>query len=102
MPNVAPHGHRVVPGPPSPPAEPRPPRAGSRTTGPAPRILLVNAAHDPRTGLAGAQAVAARLHAPLIVVAGDQHLTTQSGDACVNEAVTGFLINDAKPPASCA
>ncbi|MFI5803523.1 alpha/beta fold hydrolase [Streptomyces sp. NPDC051561] len=64
-----------------------------------PRPLLVNTEKDPRTPLAGAEKVAARMKAPLLRVGGDLHGITSQGNECVQSALLNTLVKGNRPVA---
>ena len=62
-------------------------------TGAAPGALVVSSAHDPATPLVSARRLARALgDAPLVVVRGDRHTAFAAGNACVDDAVIGYLL----------
>jgi pimeloyl-ACP methyl ester carboxylesterase len=61
--------------------------------GAAPRALVVSSAHDPATPLVSARNLARALgDASLVVGRGDRHTAFAGGNACVDDAVTGYLL----------
>lgn len=73
---------------------PRPLRApGSKT------ILVVGAKYDPATPYGGAVSLAKQLqHARLLSWNGDGHTSYNRGSACVDSAVTAYLLKGTLPP----
>ncbi|ARF53791.1 alpha/beta hydrolase [Streptomyces gilvosporeus] len=59
----------------------------------APRPLVINGTHDPRTGIASARAVARRLDAKLVTFTGRTHIATTGGVECAQRAVARFLVS---------
>jgi hypothetical protein len=69
--------------------------------GVAPRALVVSSAHDPATPLRSARNLARTLgDASLVVGRGDRHTAFAGGNACVDDAVTGYLLAPARARAS--
>lgn len=60
-------------------------------------ILVVGTTQDPATPYAGAVALAAELHAPLLTVAGDAHTAFDNGNDCVDVRVVTFLLTARRP-----
>jgi pimeloyl-ACP methyl ester carboxylesterase len=64
----------------------------------APTVLVVATAHDPATPLVAGEALAAELHARLLVAPGEQHTAFASaGNACVDRTVTNYLVDRRLP-----
>ncbi|MFD3516873.1 alpha/beta fold hydrolase [Streptomyces sp. NPDC058657] len=72
---------------------------GALTAPEGPRPLIVNTQKDPRTPLAGAEKVAARLKAPVLEVGGDLHGVTTRGNGCVQAALVRVLVEGSPPRA---
>jgi pimeloyl-ACP methyl ester carboxylesterase len=64
----------------------------------APPILVIGTTNDPATPLAQAKALAGALQrGRLLVAAGEQHTSFNVGNACVDRAVTRYLV-ELRPP----
>ncbi|MER5885350.1 alpha/beta fold hydrolase [Streptomyces sp. NPDC001941] len=75
-------------------AWPRPQQPlGAAHSGKAPKPLVLNADDDPRTGLAGARAVAERLGGALVHYPGRSHIGTTSGIECAQKAAVAYLVS---------
>jgi pimeloyl-ACP methyl ester carboxylesterase len=70
---------------------------GAPTAAGAPPILVVGTTHDPATPLAQARSLARELGGALLVVAGERHTAFLSGNACVDRAVSDYLVAGTVP-----
>jgi pimeloyl-ACP methyl ester carboxylesterase len=79
---------------PVPPVEP----PGTLTARGAPPILVIGTTRDPATPLASASVLARSLdRAALLVATGEQHTAFLTGNACVDRAVTRYLVERELP-----
>lgn len=78
------------------PAKPAP--TSLRVTGTNP-IVVIGTTRDPATPLAWAKSLAREVDGRLIVRDGDGHTGYNAGNACVDEAVEGYLVDGDVPPA---
>jgi pimeloyl-ACP methyl ester carboxylesterase len=81
---------------------PVPPLApsGPITAPGAPPILVIGTTQDPATPLVQAKSLAASLErGHLLVAAGEQHTSFDNGNACVDAAVTAYLVDRRVPRA---
>jgi pimeloyl-ACP methyl ester carboxylesterase len=81
------------------PVPPDPP-PGRLTAAGAPPILVIGTTRDPATPLVQAKALAGQLdRGRLLVVDGEQHTAFGQGNACVDDAVTRYLVERRVPRA---
>ncbi len=79
------------------PVPPLPPTGAFVARG-APPILVIGTTDDPATPLAQAKALAGQLeHGVLLVAKGEQHTSFDNGNACVDRAVTRYLVDLRSP-----
>ncbi|MBS1846986.1 MAG: alpha/beta fold hydrolase [Actinobacteria bacterium] len=65
----------------------------------APRVVVVNSAHDPATPYANAvKAVSMLPDARLVTWGGDDHTSFAGGHSCIDDAVVPYLIDGTLPP----
>lgn len=78
---------------------PVPPTSLPHVAAPAPQgsVVVVSTTHDPATPYAAGVDLAFQLHAPLITYDGTQHTVVFAGDACVDNAVTKYIVNRVVP-----
>jgi acetyl esterase/lipase len=73
---------------------------GPLTAAGAPPILVVGTTKDPATPLGQALSLSrALVHSRLLVAAGEQHTSFDNGNACVDAAVTRYLVHRKLPGA---
>ena len=63
------------------------------------KVVVVSTTHDPATPYQAGVDLAKQMGAGLITFDGTQHTIVFNGDACVDTAVTAFLIDRVQPPA---
>jgi pimeloyl-ACP methyl ester carboxylesterase len=81
------------------PVAPRPPAPRPTAVG-APPILVIGTTEDPATPLPQARSLASMLaRGRLLVAAGEQHTSFDNGNACVDTAVTHYLVERRVPRA---
>jgi pimeloyl-ACP methyl ester carboxylesterase len=81
------------------PVPPLPP-VGQLTAAGAPAILVIGTTLDPATPLAQARSLASSLErGHLLVAEGEQHTSFNNGNACVDDVVTGYLVDRTLPRA---
>jgi len=78
---------------------PVPPTSTPHVVAPAPAgsVVVVSTTHDPATPYQAGVDLARQLHAPLITFDGTQHTAVFDGDACVDDAVTGYFVDKTVP-----
>jgi len=70
-------------------------------TSPGPgKVVVVSTTHDPATPYQAGVELARQLDASLITFDGTQHTVVFNGNACVDPAVTAFLVDSVRPPAN--
>jgi pimeloyl-ACP methyl ester carboxylesterase len=62
------------------------------------KVVVVSTTHDPATPYQAGVDLARELQASLITFDGTQHTVVFNGDACVDSAVFGFLVDSVQPP----
>jgi pimeloyl-ACP methyl ester carboxylesterase len=68
-------------------------------TSPGPgKVVVVSTTHDPATPYQAGVDLAREMGASLITFDGTQHTVVFNGDACVDSAVTRFLVDSVQPP----
>ena len=78
---------------------PVPPTSSPHPASPGPgKVVVVSTTGDPATPYQAGVDLARQLGAALITFEGTQHTVVFNGDACVDTAVVGFLVDGVTPP----
>ena len=64
------------------------------------KVVVVSTTHDPATPYQAGVDLAREMDAALITFDGTQHTVVFNGDACVDSAVSAFLVESVEPPAN--